>query len=126
MLDLKFIRENPDAVRRGAELKNMKIDLDSLLALDAKKRGVQQKHQEVTTDQNRLSKELGKEMGPLQGQLKAAKDPAAKAEIEKKIEALKVRPLVLKAEAAKLEEEIKALEPDIERLMLQIPQPPDD
>ncbi len=35
MLDMKFIRENPDAVKRGAELKGMKVEVDRLLALDA-------------------------------------------------------------------------------------------
>ena len=126
MLDLKFIRENPEAVQRGAELKNMKIELERLLELDGKKRAAGQKLQELVTEQNRLSKELGKEMGPLQGQLKKAADAAAKAEIEKKIEGLKARPLALKAEAAKLEEEVKGLEPEIERLMMTIPQPPDE
>ena len=31
MLDMKFIRDNPDAVKKGAELKGMKVDVDKLL-----------------------------------------------------------------------------------------------
>jgi seryl-tRNA synthetase len=126
MLDLKFIRENPDAVRKGAQLKNMTIELDALLELDAKKRGVQSKLQEIQTRQNQLSKDVGKAMGPLQGQLKKATDPAIKAELVRKIEELKAPAAALKADGAKLEEEARLLDPEIERLMLTIPQPPDD
>jgi seryl-tRNA synthetase len=34
MLDLKFIRENPEEVRRAANLKNVHVDLDALLQTD--------------------------------------------------------------------------------------------
>jgi len=122
MLDLKFIRENPAAVKKGAELKGMKVDVDRLLELDAQKRAAQQKLQELQTEQNKSSKE----MGPLMGQLKKEQDPAKKAELEKKIESLKTRPSALKHEMVGLEETIKALDPDIEKLLLTIPLPPDD
>lgn len=122
MLDLKFIRDNPDVVRRGAQLKNISIDLDKVLELDAAKRAVQQQLQDLVTEQNKLSKE----MGPLMGQLKKEQDPAKKAELEQKVEALKARPVALKAEAARLEEQVKSFEPEIERLLLTIPLPPDD
>ncbi len=38
MLDLKWIRENPDRVRQGLAAKNASFDLDKLLELDSKKR----------------------------------------------------------------------------------------
>ncbi len=88
MLDLRFIRENPDAVRRGAQLKNIPIDLDKLLDLDARRREAQTKLQELVTEQNKLSKE----MGPLMGRLKKEADPAKKAELEKQVEALRRGP----------------------------------
>ena len=88
MLDLKFIRENPDAVRRGAQLKNIAIDLDPLLELDGRRRNVQTKLQELLTEQNKLSKELG----PLMGRLKKEPDPAKKAELEKQVAASKRGP----------------------------------
>jgi len=122
MLDIKFVRENPDAVKRGAELKNMKVDVDRLLTLDAQRRAAQTKLQELTTEQNKLSKELG----PLMGQLKKESDPAKKAEIEKKIEAAKARPIAIKAEKEALEAQMKDVEPQIEALMLTLPLPPDD
>jgi len=122
MLDLKFIRENPAAVKKGAELKGMKVDVDRLLELDAQKRSAQQKLQELQTEQNKASKE----MGPLMGQLKKEQDPAKKAELEKKVEALKTRPSAIKQEMVGLEETIKTLDPYIEKLLLTIPLPPDD
>ena len=38
MLDLKFIRQNPDAVRAGALKKRISCDLDRILELDAENR----------------------------------------------------------------------------------------
>ncbi|HVT81297.1 MAG TPA: serine--tRNA ligase, partial [Phycisphaerae bacterium] len=122
MLDMKFIRENPDAVKRGAELKGMKVDVDRLLAIDAEKRGVVQKLQELQTEQNKASKELG----PLMGQLKKETDAGKKAELEKKIEAMKSRPSAIKGEMAGMEERIRTLDLDLDILQLTIPQPPDD
>ena len=122
MLDMKFIRENPDAVKKGAQLKGMRVDIDRLLTLDAEKRALQQHLQELQTEQNKASKE----MGPLMGQLKKESDPGKKAELEKKIESLKARPSAIKQEMAALEEKIKALDPEIESLQLTIPLPPDD
>src|SRR5437868_375071 len=119
MLDMKFIRENPDAVKKGAALKGMKVDVDRLLELDAQKRGLQVKLQELQTEQNKASKELG----PLMGQLKKEQDAGKKAELEKKIEAMKARPVAIKHEMGGLEEQIEALDPDIEKLQLTIPLP---
>jgi len=122
MLDIKFIRENPEAVRRGAELKNVKIDLDGLLELDGKRRGLQQRLQDLTTEQNKASKELG----PLMGMLKREADPAKRAALEQKAADLKARPMAIKAEKEGLDGAIRELELQIEKLMLTIPQPPDD
>src|SRR5208337_2594901 len=101
-------------VKKGAELKGMKVDVDRVLALDAQKRAVQSKLQDLLTEQNKASKE----MGPLMGQLKKEQDPAKKAELEKKVEALKQRPAAIKHETAGLEEQLKALEPELEALLL--------
>src|ERR1041384_472859 len=119
MLDLKFIRDNPDAGKTGGQLKRMKDpveSVDKLLALDAQKRAVQQKLQELQSEQNKASKELG----PIMGQLKKESDPAKKAELEKKAEAIKARPAAIKQEMQSLEEQIKTLDPQINELLLNI------
>ncbi len=40
MLNIKFIRENKDAVKKNCELRNIKCDIDRLLELDEKRRGL--------------------------------------------------------------------------------------
>src|SRR5579875_3969103 len=98
MLDLKFIRENPEAVKKGATLKNMTAAADSvdkLLALDAQKRSTQAKLQDLQTEQNKASKELG----PLMGALKKEQDAQKKADFEKQIAHLKERPAAIKQES---------------------------
>ena len=52
MLDIKFIRENKDIVAAGAKKKRIEIDLDKLLALDDKRRELQQKIDEKRAEQN--------------------------------------------------------------------------
>jgi len=122
MLDMKFIRDNPDAVKRGAGLKGMRVDVDRLLALDAEKRTAVHRLQELQTEQNKASKELG----PLMGQLKKEQDPAKKAELEKTVAQLKERPSAIKGEMAGFEARMKELDLEIEILQLSIPLPPDD
>jgi len=40
MLDLKYIRENPDLVKKGIRLKNESVDIDRLLQLDKQRREI--------------------------------------------------------------------------------------
>ena len=122
MLDLKFVRENPEAVRQGARAKNITIDLDQLLDLDGQLRKAQQQLQDLTTEQNRLSKELG----PLMGRIKAEKDPLARQTLEQQAAAMRQRPTAIKLERAALEEQIKSLPSRIDALLLTLPLPPDE
>ncbi len=122
MLDMKFIRESPDAVRRGAAAKNIPIELDTLLALDERRRSAQTQLQALVTEQNQISRDIG----PLMGQLKKTTDAAAKASLEARIQSMRQRPTELKLQTATLEEQIKQLEPQLEAILLTIPQPPDE
>ena len=38
MLDIKFIRENPEVVKQALKSRNSKIDIDELLSLDEERR----------------------------------------------------------------------------------------
>ena len=40
MLDLKFIRSNPDIVKEAAKNKGEKVDIDKILELDRKRRDI--------------------------------------------------------------------------------------
>ncbi len=59
MLDMKFIRDNADLVRASASLKNFEIDLDHLIALDEKRRGLMAQVESAKADQRKRSKGLG-------------------------------------------------------------------
>lgn len=60
MLDLKFIRQNPDVVRAGAAKKRIPCDVDRILALDEEWRTVQTKVDELRAEQKSASKGMGK------------------------------------------------------------------
>ena len=60
MLALEFIRKNPDAVRRAAELKGEPAPVDEILRLDAVWREHQHAAEKIKEEQNRLSKEFAK------------------------------------------------------------------
>jgi seryl-tRNA synthetase len=60
MLDLKFIRENPEAVKKGAADKNEKCDIDAILALDARRREIIRKVEALKAERNKVSAEIAK------------------------------------------------------------------
>lgn len=66
MLDIKFIRENPEIVRQNIRNKFQETKLplvDEVIALDAENRAIKQEVEELRATRNRLSKEIGKLMG---------------------------------------------------------------
>src|SRR5690242_15912059 len=58
MLDLAFIRNNPDVVKEAARVKNNPIDIDALLALDQRVLALQHEIEEARSQQNKLNKEI--------------------------------------------------------------------
>jgi seryl-tRNA synthetase len=123
MIDLKQLREHPDRFRQGCRDKGMDVDVDRLLALDERRRGLLVKMEEARAEQNRLGKELGPQLGKLKGQLKSAADQA-RPDLERQIGELEAKPLELKGHVQRFEQELAALEPDWKALWLQVPQPP--
>jgi len=64
MLDLKFIRENIELVKKGVASKNFDPDLvDKVLDLDEKKRKLQAEIEELRAERNRIAKEKNIERG---------------------------------------------------------------
>lgn len=62
MLDIRFVRENPDIVKENIKKKfqDEKLPLvDEVIALDEEKRAVQKKADELRANRNKLSKEIG-------------------------------------------------------------------
>lgn len=60
MLDLKFIRENLDAVRKGAEAKGLTVNLGEMISLDEKRRNLIQEAETLKAKRNQVSAEVGK------------------------------------------------------------------
>src|SRR5690349_2132896 len=60
MLDLKFIRENPDKVRWAIEVKRIDLDLDKLLEADQKVVKLKRQIQVLNEEKNANSKRMGK------------------------------------------------------------------
>ena len=114
MLDIKFVRDNPDAVRENIKKKfqDAKLPLvDEVLELDAKNRAAITEASDLRSSRNTLSKQIGMLMG------QAKKDPSKLEEAEK----IKAQ---VKANADRLAE-LEALEEQyaarIHEIMLNIP-----
>jgi len=59
MLDIKFIRNNPEVVRKAIQNKNIDLDLDKLLALDSRRRELIESSETLKAEQNKKSKGPG-------------------------------------------------------------------
>ena len=115
MLDIKFIRENPELVKENIKKKfqDHKLPLvDEVIALDAELRATIQKAQDLRTARNQLSKKVGMLMG------QAKKDPSKLAEAEAVKEEVRKDAELL----AQLEVQEGELNEKIRKIMLTIPQ----
>ncbi len=126
MLDIKFIRENVEAVKTAAAAKRLSCDVDRLVEVDARRRELQL---ELDTLRTQV-----KESGQLVGLLRNPKSPGYQRAIQEgKSEAeIKARADAVQNELAELKPKIKSLEEtegpilqEFDELMLTIPQPAD-
>ena len=60
MLDLKYIRENPELVKQGVESKNEKSTVDEVLALDKQRRENLVKAEELKANKNKVSQDVAR------------------------------------------------------------------
>jgi seryl-tRNA synthetase len=58
MLDIKFIRENPELVKKAILNKNEKADIDKIIEMDMQKRKLQFDFDNLRANQNKVSKEI--------------------------------------------------------------------
>ena len=109
MIDLKFLRENPETVKQNIRNKfqDHKLPLvDEVIALDADARRTQQEADELRAKRNQLSKEIGK----LMGQGKKDEAEAVKAQVAEGASRL-----------AELQEKEKELQEKVTKIMMTIP-----
>jgi seryl-tRNA synthetase len=106
MLDIKFIRENPDLVKEASRKKHIPFDVDALLALEEKRKHALAAFEALRTEQNKLSDQI------------PAADPVTRAQL---LEQLKP----LKENVGAAEEAYKEILKEWQLVMLQVPNVPD-
>ncbi len=114
MLDMKFVRENPEIVKENIKKKfqDAKLPLvDQVLALDEENRAAVNEANDLRAQRNTLSKQVGMLMG------QAKKDPSKLAEAE----AAKAKVKASADRLAELEAKETELAAQIRHIMLQIP-----
>ncbi len=124
MIDLRDLRENPQKYIDGAGDKGIEVDIRRLMSLDQRARSIQTELENVRAEQNKISKEIGPEIGKRKGLLKSAAPPD-RARIESEIAELERKPVALKAKVQSLENDLATMRPQIDATLLQVPLPPD-
>ena len=107
MLDIKFIRDNQDLIQRAAKKKHVDFDVTRLIEVDDKRRSLLGKVEEKRAEQNVANNKIVK---------------ASSEERETFLEKMKI----LKEELMREEEELKEVMKEWQRLMLEVPNVPDD
>src|SRR5258708_674979 len=70
MLDVKFIRENPDKVKEACEKKGAKVNIDEFLDVDGKRRKMMATIEELRAKQNKITKDNIEEGKKLKEEIK--------------------------------------------------------
>lgn len=108
MLDIKFIKENKEAVKGAIKNKNIDLDLDKLLELDKKRVELLQNIEKLKAEKNNLN-----------DQIKSEKDDALKKEIIKKGS-------LIKENLSKLDPEFDEIKKQFDELMVLVPVVPSE
>jgi seryl-tRNA synthetase len=82
MLDIKFIRENPQKVKEGLQKKQAKVDIDRLLAVDETRRNLLQKTEGLRAEQKKLGREDIDRAQQVKTEIKTMEPALAQAEKE--------------------------------------------
>ncbi len=107
MLDIRFIRENTNAVRTSLVNRNSKVDLDGLIKIDDSRRSVLNELEALRAQRNKANDQIS----VLLKEKKDAKDMiASMKEVSTKI--------------GSLEAELKVLDADVDKFLLNIPNVP--
>ena len=108
MLDIKFIRQNPEIVKQGCQKKQVKVDIDRVLEVDKKRRETMTALEDMLAQKNKASKVIA----------------GTKDETEKRKIILEMRELDTNSD--RLNTNLKETEKEFNDLVLQIPNLPFD
>ena len=124
MLDIKRIKENPDAVKAGLRAKEVNCDaiVDKILEMDVEIRALKTASEGRTAQKNKIAKENGKLFGQKKGMEKKGEDTSA---IDAQIEANKTESIALDAANEADTAKLKDLNAEFRTLMLSLPNLPD-
>ncbi len=121
MLDIKFVRENPDVVKENIKKKFQDAKLpmvDEVIEADAKYREILGKAEALRAERNKLSKSIGMLMGAVK---KAGDDAEAKAAAEQKVAEVRAQVNAEAENLKELEDEQSALGARIQEIMYTLP-----
>ena len=124
MLDIRKIKENPDAVKEGLRAKEVDCDaiVDKILELDVQVRGLKTSTETKTAQKNKISKENGKLFGMKKGLEKKGEDTSAvEAQIAANIAAVEE----INASIEGDKELLKTLDAELYTNLLALPNLPD-
>ena len=123
MIDIKFLRENPEIVKENIKKKfqDEKLPLvDEVIALDAESRKVQQEADNLRSQKNKLAKQIGGLMGQIK-KAEGARNAAEAEEKKKEAESLKAQSVADDARLAELEAKEPEFQAKIREIMYKIP-----
>ena len=111
MLEIQFIRENPETVKAGLERKFFKNPglVDEIIRLDAERRQTQKELDEILAESNRLAKEIGQ-------LFKEGKSEEANS--------AKARTGILKQESKELQDHFNQVEAQLQQALVELPNLP--
>ncbi|MFH1838511.1 MAG: serine--tRNA ligase [Candidatus Kuenenbacteria bacterium] len=104
MLDIKFIRENSELVKKACENKRVNVDIDGLLELDKKRKIFFQEIDELRKTKNNIAEEIKKDFSKKDSLIQKGKS--------------------IREEISELEKESKEIEKKFNNLIMQIPNIP--
>ena len=124
MLDIKKIKENPDAVKAGLRAKEVDCDaiVDKILELDVQVRALKTSTEGKTAEKNKLAKENGKLFGQKKGAEKRGEDVSA---LDEQIAANMAASVRIDEEIASDKKLLKELDDALYQNMLALPNLPD-
>lgn len=109
MLDIKYVRQNPDKVREALENRRATADLDKFLKLDEERRNLLFEVEKLKSERNKTSEEIAK------------KKKAGEA-----VDQIIARMKEVSQKIKEMDEQINQVEAELENILLTIPNIPDD
>ena len=124
MLDIKKIKENPEAVKAGLKAKEVDCDavIDRILELDVQVRALKTSTETKTAEKNKMAKENGKLFGQKKGMEKRGEDTSA---IDAQINANMAASVAIDEAIAGDKAKLKELDEQLYTNMLALPNLPD-